>query len=105
MDAVELFDRESLRQCESNEDMVRLVPSIVGADTMAASLLIECRGQTQHALNERIDEVIKALERSGLPFGAKAAQPQKVTEFKFTPDAKEFKVYWDVRKGLIPIVG
>lgn len=105
VDAVEMFDRESLRQCEGNEDMVRLVPSIVGADPMAGALLVECRGQTQAALSDRIDEVIKALERSGLPFGAKAADPKRVVDFAFTPEPKEFKVYWDVRKGLIPIVG
>ncbi len=44
VDAVELFDRASLRECESNEDMARLVPDIKGADPMAAALLIECRG-------------------------------------------------------------
>ena len=44
VDAVELFDRASLRECESNEDMARLVPDIRGADPMAAALLIECRG-------------------------------------------------------------
>ena len=31
VDAVEMFDRASLRECESNEDMVRLVPDIKGA--------------------------------------------------------------------------
>jgi hypothetical protein len=30
VDAVEMFDRASLRECESNEDMVRLVPDIKG---------------------------------------------------------------------------
>lgn len=47
VDAVELFDRASLRECESDEDMVRLVPDIKGADPMAAALLIECRGQVR----------------------------------------------------------
>lgn len=28
VDAVELFDRASLRECENNEDMMRLVPDI-----------------------------------------------------------------------------
>ncbi len=28
VDAVELFDRASLRECEANEDMMRLVPDI-----------------------------------------------------------------------------
>ncbi len=28
VDAVELFDRASLRECENNDDMMRLVPDI-----------------------------------------------------------------------------
>ena len=44
VDAVELFDRASLRECEADEGMARLVPDIRGADPMAAALLIECRG-------------------------------------------------------------
>lgn len=28
-----------------------------------------------------------------------------VTDYPFKHDPKDFKVYWDVRKGLIPIVG
>ena len=47
VDAVELFDRASLRECESDEDMARLVPDLKGADPMAAALLIECRGQVR----------------------------------------------------------
>lgn len=30
VDAVEMFDRASLRECEANEDMLRLVPDIKG---------------------------------------------------------------------------
>lgn len=44
VDAVELFDRASLKECEHDEEMIRLVPDIKGADPMAAALLIECRG-------------------------------------------------------------
>jgi hypothetical protein len=134
VDAVEMFDRASLRECESNEDMARLVPDIkgeppswvvyegvkfdarlcwssqfasrpgrlveheqpgrtclvswhlhslcwlsalaAGADPMAAALLIECRGQTSDDLEARIQEVHAALHMSGLPFGAKSAEPQ-----------------------------
>ena len=32
VDAVEMFDRASLRECESNEDMLRLVPDIKGEE-------------------------------------------------------------------------
>eukprot|EP00878_Enallax_costatus_P007347 GHUV01007694.1.p1 GENE.GHUV01007694.1~~GHUV01007694.1.p1 ORF type:complete len:822 (+),score=249.18 GHUV01007694.1:1374-3839(+) len=105
VDAVELFDRASLRECEADEDMVRLVPDIAGADPMAAALLIECRGRDAAALQASIDEVNRALLRHKLPFGAKAAQPQQITTYPFSHDAKDCKTFWDVRKGLIPIVG
>ncbi|KAF6262291.1 FAD linked oxidase [Scenedesmus sp. NREL 46B-D3] len=105
VDAVELFDRASLRECEADEDMARLVPDIKGADPMAAALLIECRGRDAAALQGSIDEVNRALLRHGLPFGAKAAEPQALTAYPFSHDAGTCKIFWDVRKGLIPIVG
>lgn len=105
VDAVELFDRASLRECESDEDMARLVPDIKGADPMAAALLIECRGQDEGALQDRIDEVTRALLQAGLPFGATAANPQGISFYPFHHDQKNCKKFWDVRKGLIPIVG
>ncbi|KAI3429690.1 hypothetical protein D9Q98_005775 [Chlorella vulgaris] len=105
VDAVEMFDRASLRECEGNEDMLRLVPDIKGADPMAASLLIECRGSTEEDLQSRIAEVQAALGKSGLPFGAKAAEPQPLQAYEFKHQPKDFKVFWDVRRGLIPIVG
>jgi D-lactate dehydrogenase len=100
-----MFDRASLRECESNEDMLRLVPDIKGADPMAASLLIECRGSTEDDLRTRIEEVQSALRKSGLPFGARAAEPQPLEAYEFKHEPKDFKVFWDVRRGLIPIVG
>jgi D-lactate dehydrogenase len=54
VDAVELFDRASLRECEADENMTRLVPDLVGADPMAAALLIECRGQDADTLKVRL---------------------------------------------------
>lgn len=68
--------------------MVRLVPDIQGADPMAAALLIECRGRDAAALQASIDEVNRALLRHKLPFGAKAAQPQSITNYPFSHDAK-----------------
>lgn len=105
VDAVELFDRASLRECENNEDMTRLVPDIRGCCDMAAGLLIECRGQDVAALEARIQEVQKALQRSGLPFGPATTSPKALGDYPFKHAEKDFKVYWDVRKGLIPIVG
>jgi D-lactate dehydrogenase len=37
--------------------MATLVPDILGADPMAAALLIECRGRDADALQASIDEV------------------------------------------------
>ena len=45
------------------------------------------------------------LRESGLPFGAHAGQPRKLEDYPFRMDDAESKVFWDVRKGLIPIVG
>jgi D-lactate dehydrogenase len=72
---------------------------------MAASLLIECRGSTEDDLRTRIEEVQSALRKSGLPFGARAAEPQPLEAYEFKHEPKDFKVFWDVRRGLIPIVG
>ena len=105
VDAVEMFDRASLKECTNNEEFVRLVPGVESADPMAAGLLIECRGQDAAALADAIAEVQRALERSGLPFGCTAAEPKRVEDYSFTEVPEEYKVYWDVRKGLIPIVG
>ena len=41
------------RECEVDEDLVRLVPCMKGAGPTAASLLIECRGQTPEILQVR----------------------------------------------------
>ena len=57
------------------------------------------------ALQERICEVRKALLRANLPFGGKASQPMSLDEYCFKHEPADYNVYWDVRKGLIPIVG
>ena len=56
-------------------------------------------------LQERIDEVYDVLKRSKLPFGAHQGQLRPLEQYAFRDDPKEAKVFWDVRKGLIPIVG
>ena len=68
--------------------MAALVPDILGADAMAAALLIECRGRDAGALQASIDEVSRALLRHGLPFGAKAAEPKALETYPFSHDAK-----------------
>jgi hypothetical protein len=46
-----------------------------------------CRGRDAAALQSSIDEVNRALLRHGLPFGAKAAEPQPLTAYPFSHDA------------------
>lgn len=46
-----------------------------------------------------------ALGAANVTFGAKRAEPKDVETYAFQKDPKDFNVYWDVRKGLIPIVG
>ena len=47
----------------------------------------------------------QALKNAKLPFGATAAEPKHLEAYEFKKDPKDYGVYWDVRKGLIPIVG
>ncbi len=56
-------------------------------------------------MQERITEVHRALTAAGLPCGPRVAEPKPLTYYEFKHDVKDYKVYWDVRKGLIPIVG
>ena len=53
----------------------------------------------------RIHEVNSALAESNLPLGAHAEEGQQLSRYPFREDPAESKVFWDVRKGLIPIVG
>ena len=64
----------------------------------------------QHAhetcdMQDRMAEVQTALNRAKLPFGARKAHPMRLDTYEFKMDKKDYNVYWDVRKGLIPIVG
>ena len=43
--------------------------------------------------------------RGGLQFGAKQDTPQELSMYPFKHEKADYSVYWDVRKGLIPIVG
>lgn len=72
---------------------------------MAAALLIECRGNSPEHLQENIEEVRTALLRAKLPFGGRADDLKPLEAYDFEHEAKRYKVYWDMRKGLIPIVG
>lgn len=100
VDAVELFDRASLTQCEDHEKIMSLVPTIKEAPKYGAALLIECRGATDDELNKSISAVETSLDGAKLNF----LHP-RATTYPFKKEEDVYKVYWDVRKGLIPMVG
>ena len=56
-------------------------------------------------LQERILEVMSSMKTAGLPFGARKAEAREMEFYPFKRESKDYSVYWDVRKGLIPIVG
>lgn len=56
-------------------------------------------------MQARINEVNQAMIRGGLQFGATAEKPQDISMYPFRKEKADYSVYWDVRKGLIPIVG
>lgn len=56
-------------------------------------------------MQERIDEVKGALQAANVTCGGTRADPKDLDTYNFKKDPKDFNVYWDVRKGLIPIVG
>jgi len=103
VDAVEIFDRRSLRLANDRSEMVRLSPEIASLPEHeeGAALLIECRGEDRASLLAAIDEVNAALVGSGVPVVTESGY----TQASFKHDPAEFNVYWDMRKGLIPIVG
>ena len=49
--------------------------------------------------------MLGSLRKSKLPFGPHKGELKPLEHYAFRDDPKEAKVFWDVRKGLIPIVG
>ena len=111
VDAVEIFDRRSLKLCAEMEPLVALCPEIrtLPAAEEGAALLIECRGEDEAALAAAIGEVTGALDGAGVPVVVRdtlrADFDAEWCRGAFRHDPKESGVYWDARKGLIPIVG
>jgi len=103
VDAVEIFDRRSLKLCGQMSEMARLCPEInkLPEDGEGAALLIECRGIDADALAASISSVCDALQSSGVPVNSASGFTPK----SFREDPAEYNVFWDARKGLIPIVG
>ena len=74
------------------------------------SVLSTCSGagtarKASLEMQERIDEVKGALQGANVTCGGTRAEPKDLDTYDFKKDPKDFNVYWDVRKGLIPIVG
>jgi D-lactate dehydrogenase len=102
VDAVELFDDVALVEAEKSPDMVRLVAGIEGAGREGcAALLIECRGEDEAALTAQMEQVNREIEEARIQF--RTGQDVYTNTFQHDPAAGN--VFWDMRKGLIPIVG
>ncbi|WIA33444.1 hypothetical protein OEZ86_006576 [Tetradesmus obliquus] len=101
--AVEICDYASLRLAQ--QEFVSLVAELGQAQEGAAGLLIEVKGETQQQLQQRIEAAQAALQASGVHFGGNAGAPLGLESYPFRINAAETKVFWDFRKGLIPIIG
>jgi D-lactate dehydrogenase len=91
VDAVELLDRASLESVKHKPGMPVDVDAL-GPD--AAALLIETHGADAEALDARIAAIEATLDASAILNG-----------LRFTRDAQEAALYWNIRKGTFPAVG
>jgi len=99
VDAVEMFDPACIRECKANAGMLKSVKGLSEADSEATSLLIECRGKDRDQMIANVDEVLNALKKHQVPVCT------TLEDYPFSEDPEECKLFWDVRKGLIPLVG
>lgn len=103
VDAVELFDASAL--VLSDDKMRKLVPELEHMADTCAALLIECRGREQEALHANIQQVYDVLKKNRVNTGPSPELLMPLESYKFNHDPKEYKIYWDFRKGTVPIVG
>ncbi len=89
--AVELLDRAALRSVQDKPGLPAIMRTL-GDD--AAALLIEVRGETDAALQLRMQAALGALE------GISTIEPPL-----FSTDPATCEMYWKVRKGTFPSVG
>ncbi|KAF6261185.1 glycolate dehydrogenase [Scenedesmus sp. NREL 46B-D3] len=101
--AVEICDYASLRLAQ--QEFVSLVAELGQAQEGAAGLLIEVKGETEQQLQRRIEAAQQALRASGVHFGGQPGAPLGLESYPFRNNPSETKVFWDFRKGLIPIIG
>jgi len=90
VDAAELMDRSSLRTVERLPGIPKQISVL---DNEAAALLIETSANSEAELNSSVKLIKEKLY--GLSY---------TEEIKFTTDANERLLLWNVRKGLFPTV-
>ncbi len=91
VNAAEIMDRAALRSVEDKEGMPDFLKTL---DDEATAVLVETRAPSKEELKENIDIILERLK------DFKTVRP-----LKFTDIAKEYNLYWDIRKGLFPAVG
>nr|WP_321372241.1 FAD-binding oxidoreductase [uncultured Desulfuromusa sp.] len=89
--AAELMDRAGLASVEHEPGMPDY---LAGLGKTVTALLVETRASSAKALKEQIQEIKSAL-----------AKIKTVHPIEFTDNPSEYKVYWNIRKGLFPAVG
>lgn len=89
--AAEIMDRQSLR---SIEDKKGVPPYLKDLGEPVAALLLDLRGVSESALDEKIKSVSVLLKQYELE-----------RDLEFTKDAQEINVLWATRRGLLPSVG
>ncbi len=90
VEAVELLDRASLESVKHKKGM----PDVDALGSGAAALLIEARGPDAATLQDRILQVVAAIDATTTLNGV-----------NFSHDPLECSRYWDIRKGTFPAVG
>lgn len=89
--AAELMDRAALASVEEEPGMPAYLAGL--ADSVTA-LLVETRATSAVKLKQQIKQIGSAL-----------AKIKTVHPLEFTDNPDEYKVYWNIRKGLFPAVG
>ncbi|MCF6173327.1 MAG: FAD-binding oxidoreductase [Campylobacteraceae bacterium] len=91
VDAAEIMDRAGLRSVENKEGMPSFLKTL---DDKATAVLVETRAPSKEQLKQNIEIVLDELKDFKM-----------VRPLEFTDIAKEYNLYWDIRKGLFPAVG
>ncbi len=89
--AAELMDRAALASVEEEPGMPAY---LAGLGDSVTALLVETRATSAVKLKQQIKQIGSAL-----------AKIKTVHPLEFTDNPDEYKVYWNIRKGLFPAVG